>query len=112
MNEFLLLMQGDDSTGISPDEMQARMQGYMTWMQKMAADGVIKAGQPLEPSGALLESADSIVTDGPFLEPKEIIGGYIIINAETLGAAIEIAKGCPLLEHCRIMVRPLISIPG
>ena len=112
MNEFLLLMQGDDSQEISPDEMQTRLQNYMGWMKKMTERGVLKAGQPLEPRGVLLENKDTVITDGPFLEPKEIIGGYIILTVESIEEATELAKSCPLLDHCRIMVRPLVNIPG
>ena len=112
MKEFILLMQGDDSQNASPTEMQARMESYVTWMKKMTADGKLKGGQPLEPTGALLENKKTVVTDGPFLEPKEIIGGYIVVLANGLDDAVEIAKGCPLLDHCRIMVRPVLNMPG
>ena len=112
MQEFLLLMKGDDSAEISPEEMQQRMQGYMSWMQKIAGDGTYVDGQPLQPSGNHLINKETVITDGPFLEPKEIIGGYIIIKANDLDAATEIAKTCPLLEHCEIYVRPLMNAAG
>jgi len=82
----------------------------MKWMQEMMQSGKLKTGQPLENTGALIQSADQIITDGPFLEPKEIIGGYIIINANDLDEAISEAKHCPLLEHCQIMVRPVLDM--
>ena len=75
MKEFMLLMKGDNTPQASPEEMQNRMKDYMTWMQAMIADGRLRAGQPLEPRGSHLKSRSSVVTDGPFLEPKEIIGG-------------------------------------
>ena len=110
MKEFLLLMKGDDSQQASPEEMQQRMQSYRTWMKGIMESGNLKAGQPLEPRGKHLVNKQTILTDGPFLEPKEIIGGYIIILAKDLNAATEIAKDCPLLEHCEIMVRPLMNV--
>lgn len=106
----MLLMQGDDSHTASPEEMQQRMQAYMAWMKDMGASGKLKGGQPLEPSGRSLHDKHTIVSDGPFLEAKEIIGGYIIISAADIDEATAIAKGCPLLEHCRIMVRPLVDV--
>jgi len=112
MKEFMLLMQGDDSQQASPEEMQQRMQDYMGWMQQMEQSGKLKAGQPLEPRGALLIDKDTVITDGPFLEPKEIIGGYIIIDAADLDEATAIAKTCPLIEHCAIHVRPLVNVPS
>ncbi len=112
MKEFLLLMKGDDSKQVSPDEMQQRMQDYMSWMQRMMAEQRLKAGQPLEPRGAWLKNAkDEVVMDGPFLEPKEIIAGYIILVSENLEEAIDLARGCPLLGHCEIFVRPLLEVP-
>ena len=112
MKDFMLIMKGDDSANVSPEQMQQRMQSYMAWMQKMTGEGRVKAGQPLEPTGRWLKDRDTIVTDGPFLEPKEIIGGYVIISAADLNEATNIAQGCPLLHHCEIFVRPLFDVPG
>ena len=112
MNEFMLLMKGDDSQNVAPEEMQQRMQAYMQWMGEMQASGKLRGGQPLEPRGAHLRDRDTIVSDGPFLESKEIIGGYIIIVAQDLDEAVQTARGCPLLEHCEIMVRPLLQVDG
>lgn len=110
MSEFMLLMKGDDSQTVSPEQMQARMQAYMVWMKKMTESGSLRAAGPLEPTGRHLKNADTVVTDGPFLEPTEIIGGYVIVAAADIDEATELARGCPLLEHCEIMVRPLIAI--
>lgn len=112
MKEFMLLMQGDDSQAVSPQEMQERMQAYMGWMKSMTEGGKLKTGQPLEPTGVLLKDAQTVITDGPFLEPKEIIGGYVIVYAENIEEATEMARNCPLIQHCAIMVRPLINVPG
>jgi hypothetical protein len=112
MSDFMFLMQGDDSHQASPEEMQERMQGYMTWMKRMMTEGRLVAGQPLEPRGAMLTDRDTVVTDGPFLEPKEIIGGYVIVRAADLEEATALAKECPLLAHCAICVRPLVDVPG
>ncbi len=110
MKEFMLLMKGDDSQNVAPEEMQQRMQAYMSWMGEMTAGGRLKGGQPLEPAGTHLKNKDTIISDGPFLEPKEIIGGYVIILAQDLGEATEVARACPLLEHCEIYVRPLLNV--
>jgi hypothetical protein len=59
-----------------------------------------------------LKNPDTVVTDGPFLEPKEIIGGYVVLLAKDLSEATELAKQCPLLGHCEIFVRPVLEIPG
>ena len=111
MKDFLLLMKGDDSKEVSPEEMQQRMQRYMEWMKKMMAEDRFKAGQPLEPHGNWLKDKNTVLTDGPYLEPKEIIGGYVILRAKDLDEATGLAQQCPLLNHCEIFVRPLLQIP-
>lgn len=111
MKEFLLLIQGHDPNA-SPELMQERMQDYMTWMQEMTKEGAYVAGQPLEPTGYHLPNTEDVITDGPYLEPKEVIAGYIIIKASDIDAATTIAKNCPLLTHCQIYVRPLVTLPG
>lgn len=110
MQEFILLMKGDDSKDISPEVMQQRMQSYMAWMQEMTGKGNYVAGQPLMPTGTHLVDSDTVLTDGPFLEPKEVIGGYIILKATNIDEATELAKTCPLLHHCEIYVRPLVNV--
>jgi hypothetical protein len=112
MKEYLLLMKGDDSAEAGPEEMQKRMQDYMAWMQKMVSEERWVAGTPLEASGALLKDSETVITDGPFLEPKEIIGGYVILKASDQNEANELAKACPLLGHCEIYVRPVMVMPG
>jgi hypothetical protein len=87
------------------------MQAYMVWMHEMSAEGRLKAGAPLEPRGAWLADADTVITDGPFLEAREIIGGYVILAARDLDEAIALARSCPLLEHCEIFVRPVFDVP-
>ena len=112
MNEYLFLMKGDDSQEASPQEMQQRMQDYMGWMQKMMGEGREVSGQILQPTGVHLTNQETVLTDGPFLEPKEIIGGYILINAKDLEEATTLAQSCPLLQHCEMYVRPLMVMPG
>lgn len=111
MQDFMLIMKGDDSMEVGPEEMQQRMQDYMGWMKKMMEAGRLKAGQPLEPTGRWLKDRDTVTSDGPFLEPKEVIGGYVILSAEDLDEATELARHCPLLAHCEIFVRPLVAVP-
>ena len=111
MQEFMLLMKGDDSNDITPDEMQKRMQDYRAWMEGIMGDDKYMAGQPLLPTGKHLIDKETVLTDGPFLEPKEIIGGYIIIKANDIDDAVEIAKTCPLIRHCEIYVRPIMNVP-
>jgi len=114
MNEYMLLMKGDDSASASPEEMQTRMRDYMGWMQRMMSEDRLVAGQPLQNAGVHIAAGGaSVATDGPFLEPKEVIGGYVILKAGDLDEAVALAKDCPLLAHCEIYVRPVLAVaPG
>ncbi len=108
MKDYLLIIKGGMNDA-SPEEMQQAMHDYMSWAQELGDQYI--DGQRLEKEGKLLEG-DNVMTDGPFLEPKEIIAGYIIVKANDLDEAATIAKGCSLMEHCQIEVRPILALPN
>ncbi|MCB1034014.1 MAG: hypothetical protein KDD47_09300 [Acidobacteria bacterium] len=113
MAKFMFLHRGgcDDGPKPSPEQMQQAMQAWMEWME-----GGLKAGWLLDP-GAGLKGAgkvlqpDGAVTDGPFVESKELVGGYCLVEAADLDAAVELAKAMPQ-SGGRIEVRELISPPA
>lgn len=106
MNQYLILVRGNDSN-ISPDEAQKRMAVFGEWVQKVL-DGRYVAGAPLDESeGRLIKSRNEVLTDGPFLESKEMISGYIIISSNDLKEATELTKQCPLLGKYQLEVRLL-----
>ena len=55
-------------------------------------------GEPLQPTGNKLHGTKKVVTDGPYAEAKEMVGGYLIVNAKDINEAVEISKGCPIFE--------------
>ena len=93
MKDFLLLFRGglDFATG-SPDQLQ------QVWMDELTQKGKHPAGKRLLEKGAVLKGSKQI-TDGPYAESKEIVGGYLGIKANDLNEAIEIAKGCPIFDY-------------
>jgi hypothetical protein len=108
MDDFMLLVRGKDPHSGSPEEFQKRMSDYIVWMQKMMSEGRYKGGQPLDESeGRLLKNKEQVLTDGPFMDTKEMIGGYIMIAANDLNEATEIAKTCPMLDFFQLEVRKL-----
>ncbi len=108
MEDFMLIVRAYDYTNVTPEEMQKRMEAYRPWMEKMTASGRYKGGAPLEPgTGRLVKNKNTVLTDGPFLESKEIIGGYVIVQAEGFDEAVRFAKECPLINHCELEVRKL-----
>jgi hypothetical protein len=107
MNDFLYLYRGGQSTG-TPEQMQNRMQKWMTWMKELGEKGYIKdMGHPLEQSGKVVK-AHKAVTDGPFAEAKDLIGGYTLVQAKDLAPAADLTSGCPIFEMGGFVeVRPI-----
>jgi len=101
MKEFLLLFRGGDAANPnrSPEQMQQHMMKWKAWMEKLAQMDKFNGGQPLTQEGKVIWGSAKKVTDGPFVEGKEVVGGYIVIRAKDYNDAIEISKGCPIFEH-------------
>ena len=100
MNEFLLIFRRDFKTnGIqpSPEQLQNMMKEWQNWMGNIAArNKLVNSGNRLSDEGKVVKPG-AIVINGPYVEIKEAIGGYIIIRAESMDEAAEISKGCPIL---------------
>ncbi len=108
MQEFLMILKGDGMNHLSPDELQQTMVDYKAWMNRLG-DRYVN-GQRLEDNGAMMTSADGeVLTDGPFLESKEIIAGFFIVKAENQQEAIKIAQTSPHLGMYRIEVRAIAT---
>lgn len=103
MADYLLLFRGGDAQRLedqaSPEKWQAHMQEWMQWMSALTEQGKFVGAQPLKAGGKTVTGSGKLVTDGPFVEGKEIVGGYLICKAESLEEAVEISKGCPILAY-------------
>jgi hypothetical protein len=111
MNEFVLLYRGAQRP-TSPQEVQQVMQKWMAWFKDLAAKGhIVDRGQPLERSGKVVQTGTKTITDGPFAEAKDVIGGYSLIRASNISEAAELAKGCPVLDYGgHVEVRPVMKL--
>ncbi len=113
-SQFLLLfhqpLAGPDPT---PQEMEQIFGRWMAWMKGMKAKGDFVGSNRLQDTGRVLRGPrGTSVTDGPFAESKEIVGGYVLLTADNLKQAVEIARGCPGLDHETIVeVRPVEPLP-
>lgn len=106
MKEFLLILKGDGMNHLSPSELQGIFDEYKVWADNLGDQYI--SGQRLEESGTLLKNKkDEIITDGPFLESKEIIAGFFLIQAESQEEANKIAHSSPHLGLYSIEVRPI-----
>lgn len=83
---------------LSPEEVQAHMGEWQVWMQGLAEKGQLIDGEPLHGKGKQVTGGGKVVTDGPFAEGAEIVGGYLMVNATSIEEATEISKGCPILQ--------------
>ena len=100
MKDFLLVFRSDPArlAQRSVEEMQATTKKWMDWIGGIAAQNKLTdRGNRLEKSGKVVRP-DNVITDGPYTEIKESLGGYSIVRANTIEEAVEIAKGCPIFS--------------
>jgi len=97
MKDFMMIFIGADyqELGLSPEELQSRMGKWFAWGQKMEEQGILKGGEALIPSIKRVIGKDRTVSDGPFPDIKEIVGGYYTVSAESADAVVEIAQDYP-----------------
>ena len=108
MSEFTYLFRGRE-TSASPEQMQKTMEKWVAWFKELGATGHIKdPGHPLEHTGKVVKGKQKIVNDGPYAESKDVVGGFIVIEAKDIDQAVELSKGCPILEvGGSVEVRPV-----
>ena len=106
-NGYMLIFRGTDwYKGLSPEQMQQVADQWMAWFNGLKNDGTAVAGNPLEPEGKIVSGKNRVVSDGPFAEAKETIGGYFLLKVDTSDEAVAIAQECPGLPYgIRVEVR-------
>jgi len=106
MASYILLLHEDPSgfAEMSPEDMQNIIQEYMAWTAKIREKGVLRRGIKLE-DGVGRSVRGTVVTDGPYTEAKEVIGGIYEVEAASYDAAVEIAKDCPHSKYGVVEVR-------
>jgi hypothetical protein len=93
MQDFMFIFRGgSDASGLSPDEMQNHMQKWFQWVEELRAKNIYVGGEALTPVGKTISGKKALVTDGPYAESKELVGGYFVVKANSLEEAVEIAK--------------------
>ena len=103
MKEFLLILRGGEEgmsdAQKSPEKFQQQMLKWKNWMEGLGKQGKLIAGHPLAKEGTVISGGKKVVTDGPFVEGKEMVGGYLMIKANDVPDAVAIAKNCPIFEY-------------
>ncbi len=101
MEEFLLVFRRDSATEepqLSPAQLQAMMKPWQDWIGSIAAQNkLVSSGNRLTSDGRVVKS-NGVITNGPYVEIKEAIGGYIIIRADSIDEAAGLSKACPILK--------------
>lgn len=112
MNQYLLILRDDPTVfhKMSPQEMQQTFAKYRDWRTRLAEAGRVMGGHKLEDTTGRILRADGAssemrITDGPFTESKEVIGGFFLVNAASYEDAVELCRDCPHLEYGAIEVR-------
>ena len=101
MEKFMFLFRGGDThvhNAKDTEEVKAYIQSWDIWMGGLAQQGILAGGDPLQTTGTVISGKTKVVTNGPLMDGRDMIGGYLIINAKDLVEAEEIAKGCPIFK--------------
>jgi hypothetical protein len=117
MSEFVFLFRSDEAGARAamgtPEQAQKSLQAYMAWIHHLEANGHLKnRGLPLERTGKVVRGENPVVTDGPFAEAKDMVLGFIVIEARDMAQAVELAARCPIAQGGgAVEIRPVMSLP-
>jgi hypothetical protein len=108
-NGYLLIFRSTDwYNGLSPEQMQQIADNWMAWFHRLKDEGKCAGGNPLEREGKIVSGKSRAVSDGPFAESKESVGGYFLLTVRSMDEAVAIAQQCPGLPFgIRVEVRPI-----
>ncbi|ACB75816.1 YciI family protein [Opitutus terrae] len=112
---LILLRYSSGATPPTSEEMKTIMARFDQWMRGLYDQGRVAETHGLEFTGKVLRGpiSQTTITDGPFAEGKEVVGGYVLLNPSTLEEAVTIARACPGLDyHMIVEVRPAKSRPN
>ena len=113
--KYMLMLVRDDEEWEAYTDAERNMEGIGAWFMDLAARGLLRGGEQLQPASTATTvtwpGGSPVVTDGPFMETKETIGGFGIIDVPDLDAAIAIARTWPARGH-KVEVRPIVEHPG
>lgn len=114
MAQFMYLFRGEPAPKwtASPEQMQQVMKKWMGWMDALKTEGHMqKGGERLDRSGKVVRSRAKTVSDGPYIEVKDAIQGYVMVEAQDMNQAVELAKGCPIFDDDgSVEIRPIAGM--
>jgi hypothetical protein len=116
--QYILLLYDEEAESMkqSEAETEAEMQEYFALDEALTEEGLNKGGEALQPASQAtsmrVRNGEVMVTDGPFAETKEQLGGYYLIDAADLDEAIDVAARIPGVRWGTVEIRPVMEIPG
>ena len=111
MQKYLLILFDDNANyeAMTPEDYQKEIELHGQWIQELGDH--YDSGEALEEPAKTIHGKENLVTDGPYIEAKEIVGGFYVIKANSLEEATNLAKGCPTLRFGgAVEVRPVMHI--
>jgi len=115
MSEFVFLFRASPAEQRevmgTPERAQQALQAWLGWIRALEAGGHLKhPGQPLDPAGSVVRGGGTLITDGPYIEAKDIVLGFLVIEARDLAHAVDLSRGCPMLAgDGSVEVRPVAA---
>jgi hypothetical protein len=110
--QYMILIYTPTEGGPSPDELQAEFPRWMEYTQALQDAGVMAAGDALQPidtaTTVRVRDGETVLTDGPFAETKEVLGGYYIVDVPSLDEALKWAAKIPSAPYGSVEVRPVM----
>ena len=114
MSKFMYLFRGNPATyqSMSPEQMQQNLKNWMDWKDNLEKNGHINLlGERLDGTGKVVRGKTKSVIDGPYVEVKDFVQGYMLVEAKDMDQAVELAKGCPILNiEGTVEIRPFLSL--
>lgn len=109
--QYMLLIYGDLKVERTPEENQAEMSAYYAYTAEVRDRGMLISSEALYPTSSAttvtVRDSKTIITDGPFAETKEQLGGYYLLECKDLDEAIEFASKCPGSHDGKVEIRPV-----
>jgi hypothetical protein len=115
MSDFVFLFRATEADNRehmgTPEAAQRSMQAWLEWVRDLEAKGHLKdAGQPLDRGGKVVRGKKKVVTDGPYAESKDLVLGFMVVQARDLAQAVELSSGCPMLDGSgSVEIRPVAT---
>lgn len=113
MSKFMYVFRGGAfvQSELSPEELQKHLGKWGAWIGELAKNGHHVGGDSVQNGGKVVRGANKVVTDGPYAELKDLVTGNLVIEANSLDHATELAQGCPIyLFEGSVEIRPIADM--